>query len=129
MLRLRETRSNLGLDCLGPLHFSQAGCFALKIAKEEQFGSPYARGTHDLNLVDDLGIRGEDALDALTEAHLTHGKAALRAVPSRNHDTLKCLKSLFVAFLDSNLHTDGVAWLELRYVVALQLGCNFCHDR
>src|SRR5574341_348195 len=112
----------------GVLGLAQAGGLALEIAQVEQAGAAHARGTHHLHLVDDLGVQGEDALHALSEAHLAHGEAAMGAAAAGDDGAFEGLQALFLAFLDAHVHADGVARGELRQVGALQLGCDLCHD-
>jgi hypothetical protein len=42
--------------------------------------------------------------------------------------TFKSLKALFVAFLDSYLHPDGVPGIKVGKVFALQFLCKLRHD-
>src|SRR5690242_9295368 len=65
---------NLGGAC----DLVQAGGLAAESAQVEELGAPDLVRAKLFNLVDDLGVVGEDALDALAEAHLAHREGTLR---------------------------------------------------
>src|ERR1700759_2245643 len=113
---------------LGALDFLKARSLAAKSAEVEELRAANTGATNLLDLIDDLGVKGEDTLDALAEAHLANGKAALRSVIAGNHDTFKCLEALFIAFLDLDLHAHCVAGDERRQVCAVQLVGKALHD-
>src|SRR5215831_16610910 len=110
------------------LGFSQASGLALELAQVEQLGAAHLIGAHYLNFIEDLGVEGENSLYALPKADLAHGKAAAGAVAPGNDGAFKSLDAFLVAFLDLDLDTDSVAGIDLRNVLALQLGSKFCHD-
>src|ERR1700733_10903216 len=76
--------------------FLHAGCLAAQTADVEELGAANAVAANLLHLVDDLGVEGEDALDALAKAHLAHGEAALGAILDSDDESFKGLKTLFV---------------------------------
>src|SRR5579859_110507 len=111
------------------LNLAQPGGLALEFAQVEQLGAAHLVGTNDLNLVDHLGVEGEDALHPLSKADLAHGKAALRAVALGDDRAFERLHALFIAFFDLDLNADRIARVHLRNIFALQLGSQFFHDR
>src|SRR5208337_2630869 len=100
---------------LGPLgvHFAQACGFAPQRAQIVQLGPPDVGRAQYIDLVDHFGVRREDALDALAEAHLADGEARLVAGALRNDDALERLQALLVAFLNPDMHPDSVAGFEV----------------
>src|SRR6185437_284862 len=108
---------------------AQSGSLTFELAQIEQLGAAHASRADMLNFVDDFGIQREDTLDALSEADFANGDARLRAALMGDHHTLEGLNAFFVAFLNLHLHTDGVAGIEMRKVLALELFSKFCHDR
>src|ERR1700753_1833639 len=112
----------------GAFDFAQTGCLAAQAAEVEQLRPADLVGTDLLDLVDDLGVVGENALDALAEAHLANGEAALGALLAGDNHALKSLETLFFAFFDLYLHADGVARSEGREVGALELVGQLLHD-
>ena len=76
MLKNREEGSKIDLGG-DAIHFLQAGSLAAQSADVEELGAAHLVAADLLDLVDHLGVEGEDALDALAEAHLAHGKGAL----------------------------------------------------
>src|SRR5262249_60492102 len=83
---------------LRAFRLAQASGLALQLAQVEQLGSAHLAGTHDLNLIDDLGVEWKDALDALAKADLAHGEASARAITPRDDGAFKCLHESLVAF-------------------------------
>ena len=61
------------------LDFLQSRGLALEPAQVVKLGAANFRRTHDVNLVDDLGVDGENTLHALAETDFADGKARLRA--------------------------------------------------
>src|SRR5580658_2248189 len=120
--RLRANLAGLAVD------FFQAGCLAAQSADIEQLGAPHLVAADLLNLVDNLGVEREDALDARAEAHFADGKRALGAVVDGDHQALEGLKALFVAFLDLYLDTNLVAGHKRRQIGALQLVSKALHN-
>src|SRR6185437_4628253 len=120
-LRLRYLRS--------PFNLAQTGSLATQTAEVEELGAANLVGADLLDLVDDLGVVGEDALDALAEAHLANGEGALGALAAGDNHALERLQTLLVAFLDSYLHANLIAGAEVREVCALELVGQLLHNR
>ena len=95
---------------------AQTGSLAAQTAQVEELGAADLVAANLLDLVDDLGVVGEDALDALAEAHLANGKGALGSLAAGDHNAFKRLKTLFFAFLDLDLNANLVAGGELREI-------------
>ena len=87
----------------------EAGSLTAQAAEIEELGAADFVAADLLYLIDNLGVEGEDALDALAEAHLAHGKGALRAAAAGDDHALEGLETLFLAFLNLDLHANGVA--------------------
>src|SRR5579863_896859 len=65
-------------------------------------------------MIDYRRVNGKDALHALAEADLANGDGfSHAAVMLGDHGALKRLQALLVAFLDLDVHADGVAGAEL----------------
>src|ERR1035441_4793196 len=79
---------------------AQARRFALESAQIIQLGAADLGGAQQIHFVDDFGVNGENALDALAEADLAHGEAGLRPVVALDHHAFKSLQALLVAFFD-----------------------------
>src|SRR5579863_8533554 len=69
--------------------FLETGGLAAQSADIEKLRAPHFVAADLLDLVDDLGVEGKDALDALTEAHLAHGEGALGAVVDGDDQALE----------------------------------------
>src|SRR5882724_177938 len=113
--------------------FTQTGGFASQLAQIIQLRAPHLRGAQDVDFVDDLGLDGEDSLDALSKADLADGEAGLRAARPRNDNAFERLDAFLVAFLDLDLNFDGVSGAEVRDVGAAALRQQsfddlVCHD-
>src|ERR1700688_4317 len=78
--------------------FFQPCGLALESAQIIKFRAPDFRGAHHVNLVDDLGVDGENTLHALAETDLADGKAGLGASLAGNDDPFERLQALFFAF-------------------------------
>src|ERR1035437_80551 len=98
--------------------FFQPGGLSLKPAQVVQLGTPDFGGPQYVNLVDDLGVDGENTLHALAEADLADGEAGLGASLPGNDDAFKRLQALFFAFSDLDLHLNGISGAKLREVGA-----------
>ncbi len=109
--------------------FVQACSLAAQTAQVEQLGAPNLVGAELLDLVDDLGVEGEDALDALAEAHLAHGEGALRPTVGCDNHAFKGLEAFFLAFANLDLHAYGVAGAKRGVVGPLKFGGQFLHNR
>src|SRR6185437_8835824 len=87
---------------------------------------------HGLDLLDRGAVHREGALDAHAVAHLADGERLPQAAAlAADHNTLEHLDPGAVAFLDPDVHLDGVTGAELRDVVAdlglLKLGDRGMH--
>src|SRR5262249_44366885 len=109
-------------------NFAEPCGFALELAEIKQLGAAHLVGANDLDFVEHLGIKREDALYALAKADLADGEAALRAPALGDHGPFKGLYALLVAFLDLHLDSDSIARVDVGNVLALQLGSQFFHD-
>src|ERR1700694_1142400 len=110
------------------IHFTQASSLALEPTEIKKLGAADLVGANDLNLVQHRGIQREDTFDALAEADLTHGEAALWTVALGNERAFKGLSALFVAFLDLDLDADGIPGIHWGKIFALQPGSKLFHD-
>src|SRR6516225_9656110 len=80
---------------------------AFQVAQVVQLRAPHAGGLGDFDLLNRGRVEREDALDALAERHLAHGKRRARAAAvDADHDPLEYLNALLVplAHLDVDLH-------------------------
>src|SRR5271166_5608610 len=115
-------RSNFPWHLPGPgmealLALAQAGCFALEAAQVVEFGAAHAASSNYVDMVHHRGMDGENALDALAKADLADGdRLAQAGVVARDYGSFKCLKALFIAFLDSYVDADRVARTKLRHL-------------
>ncbi len=94
--------------------FLESSRFATETAEVEELGAADFVGANLLDLIDDLGVVGEDALDALAEAHLANGEGTLCALAACDDHAFEGLEALFLAFLDLDLDANGVAGCEFR---------------
>src|SRR5689334_6634372 len=82
---------------------------------------------HHVNVVDHRSLHREDALDTVAEADLADRDGlAHPGVVAGDDGALEYLEALFIAFLDLDVHLDGVAGPELRvsrpFVLVQDLG-------
>ena len=100
----------LGVDALG-----DAGRLAAAIAQVIELGAPHLAAAHHLDRVDVRRIDREHALDALAVGDLADREALLDAAAGAGDaDALVGLHAGALAFLDLDVHDDGVAGLEIR---------------
>src|SRR3954447_23451818 len=93
---------------LGSFYVTQASRFAPQPTEIEQASAPHFRRPHQIDLVDHLRVQRENALHALSEADLPHGKAGLRAVVALDHHAFKRLHAFFVALFDLHVNAHRV---------------------
>src|SRR5580698_7434415 len=111
------------------LNFLQSRSLALELAQVIQLGAADFGGPHHINLVNDLGIDGEDTLHTLSKADLADGKARLRASLPGNDHAFKRLQALFFAFSDLDQHLDRIAGAKLRNIGAARFRQQFFNNR
>src|SRR5258705_13496759 len=71
------------------LDLAQTSSLAAQTAQVEQLRTANLVRTNFLDLIDNLRVVGEDALDALAEAHLANGEGTLRALVAGDYHALK----------------------------------------
>src|SRR5258708_3559030 len=98
--------------------FFQPSSLTLEPTQVVKLGASDFCRSHDVNLVDDLGVDGKDTFHALAETDLTDRKARLRAAFPGNDDAFERLQALFFAFSDLDQHLDRIAGAKLREVGA-----------
>src|SRR5581483_723867 len=125
-LRSRCCRGRSGTRTL---NFTQPCRLAFEATEVEQLGAPYAVGANHFNLIEHLGVKREDALDAMAEADLADGDARLGPFATGNHCSFEGLNAFFIAFFDLDLDADGIARSHLRNIFALQTGSKLFHNR
>ena len=112
-------------DSLGSQKAKPPAGWAGGLLKRDAFGErAYARTlpVSDLfDLVDDLGVEGENALHPLPKAHLAHGKGTLGSFVDGDDEAFEGLEALFIAFLDLDLDANLVAGDKRGQIGALQL--------
>src|ERR1017187_683040 len=118
----RGWKGVLGADLAGDaVHFPQTGGLAAQSAKVEELGAAHLVAANLLDLVDDLGVEGKDALDALAKAQLADGKRALRTAVDGDDQAFEGLQAFLIAFLDPALDANLVAGDEFGEIGALEL--------
>src|SRR5579884_135062 len=99
---------------------AQAGSLAFEPAQVIQLGAAHAAGSDKVDVIDHWRVDREDALNALAETDLANGNGlAQAAVLTRDYGAFESLQTLLVALANSDVHADGVAWAEFRYVLTL----------
>src|SRR6185437_1542921 len=101
------------------INILQAGSFATQTTQIIKLGAADFGRFHHVHFIHYFGSDREDALNTVAKADLAHGEAGLRAAVLGNDNALKRLEAFFVAFFDLYLHTDCVAWDEIRDISAL----------
>src|SRR5690606_27314780 len=132
---LRERMGRLAL--LGGGHgltlLGDAGALAATLTQVEDTGPTHHAALVHLHLADEGGGHGEDPFHAHVVADLAHGeRAGAASAFALDHHTLELLNAFLVALLDTVVHGDRVASLELgqfvhRHVFLLQL-LDAVHD-
>jgi hypothetical protein len=102
---------------------SNARSFTSQATKVVEFGPPDPPSLDYIDMVNNCGVQGKDALHSDSEAGLTHRNRFSRtAVFACDANAFKRLQSLFgLRLLDSNVHANRVAGLEVRNILP-QLG-------
>jgi len=97
----------------GGFAFAKTGSLALQTAQIVELGATDAPGAHDVNVIDDFGMQGEDTLDTLSEADLANrdGGAYSRIIAG-NYRAFEDLQAFFVAFLDLDVNFNRVTGPE-----------------
>src|SRR5208282_612181 len=109
--------------------FFQSRGLALEPAQVVKLGAADFGGAHNFDLVNDLGVDGEDAFHALAETDLANRKTGLGAPRPGNDHAFERLQALFLAFSDPNQHLDGIAGTKLRDVGAARFRQQFFDNR
>src|SRR5271165_143979 len=112
---------------LGPLDFLEARSLAAKSAQVEELGAANLGRANLLHLVDDLGVEGEDALNAMAEAHLANREAALRPILAGDDNTFEGLEAFFIAFRDLDLHAYRIPCRKRGKVGPIEFFCKPLH--
>ena len=87
-----------------------------------QLGAADPAGAHHVDVIHHRSVQREDALHALAEADLAHGDGLAHAgVVLGDDGAFERLQAFLVAFLDLDVHADGVAGPELGMVAPLRL--------
>jgi hypothetical protein len=115
----------LGVNGIG---FAQTSSLAAQGAQIEKLGAAHASRANFFHFLHHFAVQGENALDALAKAHLANREATFGAILARNHNALKGLDALFVAFFNLYLDTDRIARAEFGEVGALKFGSQTLHD-
>src|SRR5436309_3621034 len=97
------------------LDFFDAGGLAAECTHVIKLRPTDTPGTDDLNLVDDLRMKREDAFHAVSKGHLAdRERFASATMFLRDTDSFKHLDALLVAFPDLHVHLYGIAGSEFR---------------
>src|SRR5271168_364318 len=123
-----DTTGVAASELLGALDFAQTSSLAAETAQVEQLGATNLVGADLFDLVDNLRVVGEDALNALTKAHLADGEGALGALARGDDHSFECLEALFFTLFDLYLDADGVTGSEIGEVGPLELRGQLLHD-
>jgi hypothetical protein len=104
------TRSQLGESAWYLFALAQAGGFALQLTKIVEFGAPNAACANYIDMIDDGRVQRKNALYTLPEADLANGDGFAQAgILAGNHGSFESLQAFFVAFLNLDVDTDGIA--------------------
>lgn len=108
---------------------SDAGFFTCKVAEIEDSGSAYGTALVDIDLLDERGSEGENSFHTDAVGNLTNSKGFSRTTSGTlKNDTLEILDTLFVAFLDFIMDSDGISGLEFGERFALDQTLYELHD-
>jgi hypothetical protein len=125
MMRSHSSESATHLFAL-----AEAGRFALQPAKVVELSSPDAARSHNIDMIDDGGMQGENALYALSKADLSNGDGfAQSGILAGNHGSFESLQALFVAFFNLDVDTDGIAGTKRRTLGPIVFGDYFGKQR
>src|ERR1017187_9517813 len=92
----------------------QTGGFALQGAQIVKLGAAYTARANHIDVIHHLGVYREDTLHALAETDLADSDALAHAhAVAGNQHAFESLQALFLAFLDLDVHLDGVAGAKL----------------
>src|ERR1700744_5711255 len=120
--KLGSLRGDFALD------FLEAGSLAAESADVIELGAAHFVAANLLDAVNDPGVEGEDALDALSEAHLADGECALGAIVDGDDEAFKSLQTFLVAFFNLDLDANLVSGDELGQIGALELFGQTLHN-
>src|SRR5271166_2553147 len=133
--KTRQTHKRPGIDnrgvegvWLAALDFLEARSLAAQSAQIEKLGAANLGRPHLLHLIDNPGVKGEDALDPMAKAHLADRKAALRPVPAGNDNAFESLEAFFIAFLNLDLDTNRIARRKWGKVGSIKFFLKPLHD-
>src|SRR5262245_58731573 len=91
------------------LYFFDACGLSTQFTNVVKLRTPHPAMAHKFDLVDDSRVKGEDALHSVTERDFANRKRCSRAAMLlRDADSLENLNAFLIAFLDLNVHLDGV---------------------
>jgi len=115
---LSEQTNGAAFGELGALFKTRS--LALETTEVVELGAADAARADDVDMVDDGGVDGEDALNAGTEAHFANGDVFAHAgVLLGDENAFECLGTFFFAFADADVNLDGVTDAESGVIGAL----------
>ncbi len=116
-------------ELLCSLYFFNPGSLTTQFADVIQLRPADSSGADDFDLVDDLGVQGENALHTMPKGNLADGEGGSdAAVFEANTNALEHLDAFLIAFLDFDVNFDGVTRIELRDVRSQLLLFNCIDD-
>ena len=117
---------NHRLTCTDAL---DASGFTAQVAEVIQFGATHTTHDRDFDLGDFGRVDGERTFDAATIGNLANGERFANATTATaNDDTFENLDAFFVAFLNIDVHANGIAGTEIRQVGANLFLFNCCNN-
>jgi len=109
---------------------AEAGGFTLQLTEIVEFGAPDAARAHDIDMIDDGGMQRENALYTLPKADFANGDGFAQAgVLAGDHGSFESLQAFFVAFLNLDVDTDGIAGTKRRSLGPIVFGDYFGKQR
>src|SRR5580704_8705136 len=94
--------------------FPETGGFAFQSTQVVKLGAANTASAHDIDMVHHRSVQRENALDALSEANLADGDGLAHAgIVLGDDGAFERLQAFLVAFLDLDVHPDGVSRAEI----------------
>src|SRR5208282_3972348 len=115
--------------CLLLFDFFQSCGLALEPAQVVKLGAADFSGAYDVNLVDNLGVDGENTFHTLAETDFADRKTWLGASRPGNDDAFERLQTLLFALSDLDQYLDRIAGTKLGDVGAARFRQQFFDNR
>src|SRR5207249_1276643 len=102
--------------------------FAPELTQIVELSATDLRRADHVDFVDHARVNRENPFHAVTEADLAYSEAGLGTASACDYHPFKRLQPFLIPFFDFHVNAHGVAWDEIRKVIALRLRQQFFNN-